>query len=299
MSKSKFGRLGLCLVSLLGLMSLMSAPALGAGQPTQVSSSMSGSAWGINHGEMFGWANPNGAETTLTLEYREQGAGEFQVAGSGSIGSGTKQLGIKRPLYGLKPYAIYELRTKATNAFGTVYGSIFSINTPYWEISKTSLSHVASINSQGTATFEWTHGGGTKYKLSCQEYGSGSIGGEWGTGTGWSPTLGGCSFYRGETLACKPEGTSFKVDQAFTMTSEAIKFMFPEACAYYSEVVFKAANPFFVTMSGFNKGLQSSQSLVLTNQLKFAGWNVDATISTNWSVTGADNGKAFGAWPGE
>jgi hypothetical protein len=296
-SKVNIGRFGLCLVSLIGLMSMFSVSAFGAGKPTEVSSGISGPSLGLNHAEMVGWANPNGADTTVTLEYREHGASEFKVAGSGSIGSGTKTLGIKILLNGLKPYAQYDLRTKASNEFGTVYGSIPIFETPYWEISNTSLSHVAGVSSSGSANFEWKIGI-NELKISCGLNGSGWIGGEWGNETGWSANLTSCKFYENGKLRCQPYEAHFTVDQTFATAGGYLNFVFPEGC-FYSEVKFQAPNPFFVTMSGFNKALQVTQPMVLTNNLSWAGNTVNATISTNWSLTGADSGKAFGVWRAE
>ena len=295
MSRSRYGRLGLCLVSLLGLMSLMSATAFAAGAPTEVNQTAA-SSWGLNHVELSGGANPNGASTTITLEYRQAGTSEFKTLVSGSIGSGSKQLNINGLLTGLKPYGQYETRVKASNEFGTVYGTVRTHETPYWEISKTSLSHVAGVKSSGTATFEWNVGL-YDMKISCQESGGGWIGGEWGTGSKWSTSLTNCNFYQSGKLMCKPKGTLF-VDETFTANGNEVHFSFPEGC-FYEEVFFQAPDPFYVTMPNFDNGYLLTQQLVLTNTLKWAYNPVKATITTNWSLTGADAGKTFGAFRAE
>lgn len=296
MSKRTAGRLSLLFVSLLGLMSLYSATAFAAGAPTEVQASASG--WGLNHVNGGAHANPNGAETTVTVEYRQAGAGSFQSAGSGSIGSGTTKKGISRLINGLKPYGYYELRAKASNEFGTVYSSVVIMESSYWQIEKVSETHVASFTSTGTAKFEWKWGG-YNIKVSCNETGSGTLGGEWGTGTGYTVNLSNCRTYQNEKEICKANDAFFSVDQTFTSKSGTVGLVFPEGGCTFGEVSMQAPDPFLVEMTNFNKAKQLSQPMTLTNNLKWGSITVSATISTTWSLSGEDKGKLFGAYAGE
>lgn len=292
-----FGRLGLCLVSLLGLMSLMSASAFGAGAPTEMYWAPGATKFtSTNSAELSGVANPNGANTTLTIEYREPGAAEFKVAGSGNIGSGTKLEFAYAPVIGVKPNMGYETRAKATNQYGTAYSPIGIWTSPVWRVKGFELTHVADVKATGTATFEWPLAG-QKYKLSCEVNGNGSIGGKWGTGTGIAAELSGCGFYRNSVLQCKPSpGNQLELDQAFVASKiPALWFSLAKGCYYSETVEFVAQTPFSATMSKLFK-YELNQSLVMTNQLLVAGSPVTATISTNWSLAGMDIGKSFGVF---
>ena len=297
MSRLGLGRLSLILVSLFGLMALFSASAIAAGKPTQVSANIKNpGSWGINHVEGAAYANPNGASTTVTLEYREHGTSTFKSAGSENIGSGTTQINFQRLISGLKPLAEYDLRTTATNSFGTTTSSIGVVETPRWIVhGMTKEDHVASFASTGTATFDLQMGS-VKAHIACNETGSGTFGGYGGTGTGYKANLSNCTLYENEEEMCKPKvAPSLSLDQTFTSTSNLINFQFPSGC-FYEEFTLAASEPFFVTMPNFNKTNVVAEPLTLTNKLKFGGNTVTATISTTWSLTGEDAGKLFGAW---
>jgi hypothetical protein len=295
MSRFSFGRLGLLLVALLGLTALFSSTAFGAGKPTEVTAGAKYATITLNSFEQRAAANPNGAETTVTLEYREAGAATYQVAGTQNLGSGTSQLATYKLLKGVKPDGEYELRTKAVNSFGTVYSSVYLYESSYWYVTGTTGSHHSPFKSSGTANFEWTMGS-TAIKISCNESGSGQLGGAWGTGNTYTPNLSKCVLYENGKEICKPNNSFFTVDQAFISTTGTIGMVFPEGC-FYGEMTMNAKEAFTVEMPSFNKKALT-QAMTLTNRLAWGSYPINLTISTTWSLTGEDSGKEFAAYQG-
>lgn len=116
MSKSKFGRLGLCLVSLLGLMSLFSASAFAAGPP--IVTAGAASELTLNTATANGTVDKNGAASaSVKIEYGKTKLYGQSVALSNVTASGA--VAVSEILTGLTPLTTYHYRISATNSYGT------------------------------------------------------------------------------------------------------------------------------------------------------------------------------------
>ncbi len=280
----------------LSALSMMGGTALAAGQPLSVSTTMAGGSvnQNINHDRATGWANPNGSPTTVTIEYRKQGESEYKVAGSGSLGSGETVVGIQKTITGFSPEALYEVRTKAQNAYGTVLGSPEIYNTPFWTIKGVSESHQASTASSGTATFEWTVSG-TVEKISCSESGGGWLAHTPGTANSQGMTLSGCVRYENGKAVCSPSNSSIvNLDSTFSVQGGIVNFVFPAGC-FYGEVHIAVATPLSAEVSNFNKSYNSTQTVTMTGAGSWGGSSVSISLSTTWWLTGEDSGRLFAA----
>jgi hypothetical protein len=284
MSRTSLGRLGLMFVSLLGLMSLFSGSAFAAGKPTSVN--LNWASPGITHIEVKGTANPNGAATTVQLEY--QNAGVYQTFLTKEIGSGTSSVNVNGMLNGLAPQTDYYLRVSATNKYGTVY-SFTEHFAPRWEA--IGAKTAGSFASSGTAKFEYTAGAGTKVKIECNESGTGTIGSAGAVGDGYHGSFSGCVLYQDGAKVCNAPSTTVNLNGAFVNEASQIAFPFPEGC-FYSTFAITTSEPFFINMP---LGVyQVTQPITLTEKGTWGGNVVTTTITSNWHLTGANSGLKFG-----
>jgi hypothetical protein len=286
MSKSSLGRLGLFLVSLLGLMSLFSASAFAAEAPTSI---VYEATEGITHVEIVGITNPNGASTTVNLEYRDASAGgEYVTLLSKSIGSGTTPVTVRGMLNGLKPQNYYQLRVGATNSFGTTYSAVEDYEAR-WKVEGKPQGYTTEATSSGTWKLEYKPGG-IPVKLECNENGFGTIGHEKGAGDTHQMNLSGCVYYQNGKVICKPASFTFNLDASFKAENLS-KTICPgeEAKTAFS---FPAA--FLVDMPFFEFN-ELTQPLTMTASAKLNSNSVTVTVTSNWKLTGADAGLKFGA----
>jgi hypothetical protein len=116
MSLSKYGRLGLCLVSLLGLMSLFSVSAFASGPP--IVTAGAASELTLNTATANGTVDKNGATSaSVKIEYGQSKLYGQSVALANVTASGA--VAVSEILAGLTPLTTYHYRISATNSYGT------------------------------------------------------------------------------------------------------------------------------------------------------------------------------------
>lgn len=287
MLHSRLNRGALLLVSILGMLCLYSASASAAGVPTQVEASWRKS--GIAHFEFVGKANPNGAATTLNLEYRKKGTAEaFTTVLSKSIGSGTTQQTVSTVVGGLKPMVWYETRVTATNSFGS------KTATDFWETrwrvaGVPAGTAVPYSTSGGNFRLEYTASGSVKTKVECNEASTGTLNSTEGASDQFKLGLSSCVTYENGVEVCKPTAP-WGITLNGTFTSE-LSYINWNVCPNSETVMpLSFTSPFIVTMAELQK---VEQPVTMTANASYGFWPATITINSTWRLAGEYSGKKF------
>ena len=177
MFKPSLGRLGLFLVSLLGLMSLFSASALASGPPIVTVSAATNKS--LNTANLNGTVDKNGASSaSVKFEY-----GKTKLYGKSVSVSPVSTAGaVPVSLFasGLEPLSTYHFRVSATNSFGTTVSEDMTFEMLLsWKVNGKSASEYSEPTLQSKfgnepVTIERTIGANV-YKLSCTAYVGGNL----------------------------------------------------------------------------------------------------------------------------
>ena len=294
MSRPKFGRAGVLVAAVLGALFILPSSAFAAGAPTSVSLSDPGAAWQPNSIPLSGSANPNGASTTLYFEYKAKGATGYTVGGSQAIGGGTSVVKAEKKVAGLTARTNYTYRVTATNTFGSTQSGTWARNMPYWITNN--KTGTASFSASGSATVTFAFGSGTVDTLKCSATGNGNLGHIEGKEDSYHVAFAGCALFdqSGKEM-CKPTANPWlDFNGGFWSEATSLGLEFPESC-FYERFTIPLTTPFVVGVP-FEK-YQVTQPVTLTNTVN-AGPTVTISISTGWSMTGADAGHLFGLTEG-
>jgi hypothetical protein len=297
MSRSSLGRLGLALVSLLGLMSLYSASAFASGPPIVTAGAVTNKT--LHTAVTNGTVEANGGSgTKYKIEYGKTklyGQSTAYVTGSGAV---------SKLLYGLEPLTTYHYRISATNSLGTTVSEdvIFEMLLS-WKVEGKYLSEAlvpewpeytevlfGTDTTQGPTTFT-AEGkiGATNTKVACEyEKGKGYVGNALGSKYNFSFPI--CKTYLNgvENKTCAP-ATPLVVNLNSNMVPAAgTKISMSELCSI--------GEGFPLTGSGFEVGALTEGKEVpvtLTEQLSL--FNMKVSISNPaWLLIGPWVGKKFG-----
>jgi hypothetical protein len=284
------------------LFAVFSASALGAGKPVFPSSGhgieLTYAHVGPNHAEIAASVSPNGAATTLSVQYREVGATEWITAGTKEVGSGTETVQFLVTIMPIVQGHKYEAQAVATNSYGTVttaekYGGTYRFNFK-WIIAKSGGINTSSYIAPGTFQIEWQRSG-YNLKLECNQSGAGEFGPE-AVSESLEVTLSGCTYHFGNLYECHPKGSYIIwLDNTF-YTNKGFNMEFcPGEEFVLSSVEFP--NRFFVTGSATNnndiESYEAVHPITMTTQGLVTGKSATVTSSSNWQLTGAFLGKNF------
>jgi hypothetical protein len=298
MPRLKNGRLGLLLAGVLGVMSVIAAPAFGSGPPTTVTAEVVGATQGITHTEVQGGANPNGLSTTVRIEYKEHEAGSYKTALSKEIGAGESVVGASTMLNGLRPKTNYDYRVSATNSAGTVYSKVVENNHTNWIVINKGVNYTVKDGSTGTATWEY-HVSGLTVKTQCNEMGFGELNSVGGTGDGHTLHFYGCELFLNGKEECPVSEFDLALDATFTATELYRVSTPPFVCKGESTgSVLTYVEPFFVTLPFNNPYLVTQPLTITTKAIYNTSTPVTVTIKSDWRLTGKDEGRMFGAVAG-
>lgn len=291
MSKVNLGRLGLTLVSLLGLMALWSASA-SAALPNSLKVSSGAGLASLN---ISGSANPNGLATTAKLEYREEGTAEWKVALTKELGAGTSSVEIgPTTVNGVTPSVFYEVRLSATNKSGTVYDTTpwaGSFGGVWVGIAGQLHNEGSEFSSAGTLKIEYTESG-KPVKFECTESGYGSIGHLKGAGDSYHVTPSGCIVYISGKAVCEQKLLGFWFDSTFTDETGTHYFIpcfrDPEGGGEWN---LNLTAPLHVAGLKFVSAV--TQAATATAPAMVLGHAATFTITSNWNLSGINVGKKW------
>lgn len=297
MSKVNLGRLGLTLVSLLGLMALWSASA-SAALPKSLTLE---SGAGLAYLQITGSANPNGLATTAKLEYREKGTAEWKVALTKELGSGTSSVEIGPiTVNGVTPSVEYEFRLSATNKSGTVYDTTPTYGSflgAWIGIAGQLHNEGSEFSSAGTLKIEYTESG-KPVKFECTESGYGSIGHLKGAGDSYHVTPSGCIVYISGKAVCEQKLLGFTFNSTFTDELGTHYFIPCFRDPEGPEWNFNLTAPLHVTgITWWSPKSPVTQAVTATAPGMVLGHSATFTINSNWSLSGENVGKKWGLLP--
>jgi len=289
------GRLGLGVAALSCLFAAFSASAFGAGKPIFNpfgNGITSGGSVTPNQVELASTVNPNGAATTLTIQYREVGTSVWLTAVSKEIGSGTSEVKITGQAFPLAQNHHYEAQATATNSYGTVtttenYGHTEKFGVR-WNVSK-GIFTSAYINS-GSLKIDW-FSAGNGYKIECAESGSGEFGPEAVEGQHENITASSCTYYINNIFTCNSKNTDLKLNNVFQAEYKNMQYCsgeevqhtlsFPEAFHVSTE------NPYEPLVT---RPVTMTTKALMNNNIHTPA---TVTVTSNWQLTGANVGKKF------
>jgi hypothetical protein len=285
------GRLGLALASLVCLLAVFSASAFGAGKPTNVGTSVEP---GLNYYTVEAWANPNGASTTVTIQYRGVGSTEWHTLASKNIGSGTSIATFTSTLAPTWLGQKTEFKTVAENS----YGSTTSVVEPWGYRLKVWNSGItedtASYSSSGKLMIEDYDSGGFS-KIECNASGNGEFGPEAVGGAHLKLSLSGCAWYYGGSLRCNPkialEPLSFSAEYA--VPSAEVFFRCPEEEVMH---VLRYSGRFLTTLGSSTNAWWSptvEKPVTMVGSGKIDARTATLTVTSTWALTGSNAGKKF------
>lgn len=212
-------RTGLAACIVLSILALGAGSASAAGLPTSLELTNTHALNGYNALELTVKVNPNGANTKVLVEYREDGLTAKEEAEK------VKIPWIERPTHELSgttvrsyseefqidPAKSYEARIKAKNLFGTTWSTttVHKISTGVVTSGEKVLTNVPFASS-GTAVFAFTYIG-YNIDVVCHETSSGFIGNPGGVNDVYKYEMSGCkSYFRGgEEGPCPIKNFSF------------------------------------------------------------------------------------------
>jgi len=291
-SKYGFGRLGLLLVSLLGLFSLFSGSAFASGPPIVTVNPVSNLR--LNTATGNGTVDKNGtASATVKIEY-----GKTKFYGK-SITlpnvTATGAVAVSEIITGLEPLNTYHYRISATNSFGTTVSEDAQFEQLLqWKVAGKPITELSEsvLWSDNTGSWAFTGEGtlgGVAVKISCEANYKGAESNAHGKlGISYSFPLKGCKFFsKGvEQKACTPTGLSTVEANGLLQTTSAtsVSLGFGE-CPFGETLPLPAGYGIEPTSEAVT---QNVTLLGHAGQLNFSISNPD------WSVGGAYKGLAFG-----
>jgi hypothetical protein len=295
MKPRSFSRLGIVGMALVCLFAVFAGSAFGAGKPEiqQYSVGYTGANYGPNHAELSALVNPNGAATSVTIEYEKRYAvEEWAVAGSMEIGSGSAYVKVTGQALPLLQRQLYRMRARATNSYGTIIraGTLLELN---WNvdngIGKEPIT-TSSYTAPGTFTTEW-NGSGYSRKLACNQESTGEFGPE-AASESLKVTLSGCAYYIGGKLECHPKGSYIvNLGNTFLAKNDISMEFCPGEEGVLSPVRFP--NPFSVNGGSDIGEYKTAHVMTMTTQGSVLGSSATMSMSTNWQLTGINVGKKF------
>jgi len=285
------GRLGLIVASVGCLLAVFSASAFGAGKPTSVSTTIYP---GLNYLTIEAYANPNGASTTVTIQYRGVGASEWHTLRSENIGSGTELQHFQATLAPTWLGQKTEYKAVAENSFGSTSSvtESFGSRLKVWQSGVT--EDTATYSSSGSLKIEDYVGGGFS-KIECNASGNGEFGPKAVGGAHLKLTLSGCLWYMGGSLRCNPKLTlepmSFNSEYALPPLVEGVHFRCPEEEVMH---VLNYSGRFLTKMGteGWSTP-QVEQPVTMVGSGSIDARTATLTVSSTWALTGSNAGKKF------
>ena len=291
MSRSSLGRILLAVVSLLGLASIFSAPAMASGPPIVTAGEATEKT--LHTTNVTGTVNPNGASTTYKIEYGKTKA-YGSTTKSVSVGSGSSAVPIKQFLYGLEPLTTYHYRVSATNSFGTTVSEDRAFEMLLaWKVEGKNLSEYPKGVGLGTVvpgpTVFTAEGkiAGITTKVVCEseaEY-IGSF-----LGSKYNFSFSKCTTYLNgaESKACAPATPQVINLNGVMVPAAGTVISMGELCPVGEQIP--------LTGSGFSVGaLTEAKSLPVTLTEPLPIFGMKATISNPaWILIGEQIGKKFG-----
>jgi hypothetical protein len=286
MSKFSLGRLGLFLVSLLGLMSLFSAPAFAAGAPIVTVGEATNKS--LNTATLNGTVDPNGGPgTSYKIEY-----GKTKLYGKSTTVTGVSGAGaVSKVVTGLEPLTTYHFRISATNGYGTTVSSdmIFEMLLS-WKVGGKYLTemsetpNVQHYEAKEPVTIERMIGSKLA-KMTCQQsfvekYAL--LGSEYNL-----PFTGCVLIYDGkEQKACAPKDITLHLDANLMPSPTTQKLYLGEECAVGEEIRFD---------TGVAIGATTAQKeiTITPTATNLGGWNINYG-PTKWAVGGMYKGLTLG-----
>src|SRR6188472_2018286 len=185
-------QLGLVACVALSVLAAGTGVASAAGKPTSVEISNTHELAGYTVMELTAKVNPNGASTSTTIEFREEGTttwakGLTHNLSGITVRSYTEELQVT-------PVKNYEARVKATNLYGTTESVIaHGVSTRIRTTGEKELTNVP-YGSSGIASFAFVYAN-TPINVVCNETDSGYIGNVSGKGDIYKYTMSGCIVY--------------------------------------------------------------------------------------------------------
>lgn len=288
----------ICLVvcAALGVFALGTGLAFAAGKPTSVAIANTHELNGYTVLELTAKVNPNGANTSTTIQFREAGSGEGWTEGIVHNLSGTTIRSYSEE-FQVKPVQNYEARVKATNLFGTTESSIATVSTRVRTTGEKELTNLP-FESEGGATFAWRWSG-AQYDVICNEYSWGNIGNPAGKEDIYHYSMSGCvSFKNGkETPECPVSNFTFILGGPTLHVEGSNVISIPGGgCAPGGEYWPIAPKPFRVVDNGSEAEYDNNRSVTLTaigTAFGFAENPAEITFESNWSTTGEYTGTPF------
>jgi len=282
MNMSISRRLGLSLLAAFCLAAVFSSSAMAAGKPTEVKSGFNFAITKVNKIGMSGWANPNGASTTVTFEYKKPTESTYKVLATQAIGSGTTQ--VKVTANGVAPPGTeYDIRISATNSFGTTTGSSGFFYSD-WDIVLGTKPF--TIGSEGTWTLAWKQVG-TEYKIQCDENSSGTLGNAEALGDSFHVSTSGCGYYANNVKQCSLSPISYTLNNVFETAPLYVTLCGAE---FESKITLPGAMEVGMPLESYTV----SKAVTLTDNGSFNGSAATLTQNSTWFATGANVGKKFG-----
>jgi hypothetical protein len=204
-------RIGLAVCVVLSILAVGVDAASAAGKPTSLEVTNGNGLGGYSVMELTVKVNPNGAGTSVAIEYREDGAKEETPWTKGLTHelSGTTIRSYSEE-FRVDPGKNYEVRVKAKNLFGTTETAIVhKVATAVTTTGGKGLTNVPFASS-GVAIFAFTYIG-MNINVVCNETSSGSVGSPGGIKDVYKYEMSGCkSYYHGgEEGPCAVKNFSF------------------------------------------------------------------------------------------
>jgi hypothetical protein len=274
-------RVSIALVAVLAAAALSAGSASAAGVP-QIAFSSAGT-YTLNEYTATPEINPNGAETTVKLEYGPKSVTEFSTKPI-SIGSGTSYVKVSAPIRGLHPHSEFVYRINATNSYGTKQTEAFGRETGYF--ASTKVKWPATYSASGNLKIFIS---GFNATISCTETGEGKLY-SWLAEPLDSYTIDpGTCVVEGQP-ACKiANPVPITLQDTFWAGSPFLLLEMGESCTLPS-IQLNAQEAFKVDIP---KTHASTQPVTLTMNTTWGLHNVTVTNSSNWKLTGVNAGQQF------
>ena len=237
--------------------------------------------------------NPNGAATTVKVEYAETNPekGEYQIWSTQGIGSGSANVPVTAHPTGLAPRKTYQWRVTASNSSGSTvkYGTT---SKSQWHVEglANGTSKPVPVGISGTFALEY-NSSGVPIKLECHSSGSATIHTLYGASDSYSMTMSNCHYYVYGTEACTPK-KGFSLSFTGTLTSKE-SYVLPEFCPGEGEKTpVNFQHPFAAQL--VSGGWENPVSgFVVTDDVTVKGNAGTITMNQEWWLAGEYLGKKF------